>query len=1346
MKMNHRVGIIFNFILILALSSWLGWLTYTNNQNQLTSNRQVLHSGQVLLTSEKLFNALLNIETSQRGYDNTNKKEFLTPYYAYRDSIDYHFQILHKLIADSPRQEQSLTKLKPLIDEKTLLTDEAIKIDDAKLTVEEVLQQALNRKRVMDQIRVLVNEMQQYEQMLLKERQERNAMATITFNQTYFATAIFFTLLLMGLFIINYISLQAQKVSQARVKEEADVAHRTQILLQSSLESLKEVMIFSIDLDYRILNFNESFRAATFHAYGTRVEVGKSILDCITVEDDKIKAKINFDKAIAGQNHLTIEGYGLVERVCFETRYNPMRNDQQEIFGVTILTTDITSQKRNEAELVRLTTLARNAQLLLQSSIECLEGVNFFSVDSHFKYLNFNAIHKQSMSYLYNQGVEIGSSILDYMTNDADREKLKLNLDRSLAGESHISIEEYGDAERAFYETRFNPIFADDKAIIGISVISIDITKRLIDERKVNELAAVVASSDDAILTKSLDGKIITWNKGAEKIFGYTVEEVAGKHISMLIPKHNIHEETYIIDQVKSGRVIRNYETVRLRKDGSSIPISISVSPIKDKNGNITGVAKIARNITEQKEAEARIIAANKNLEEAKLAAELANRTKSQFLANMSHEIRTPLNAVIGLSHLALKTDLTPKQTDYLSKIQSSSESLLGIINDILDFSKVEAGKLILEEVSFDLEEIFQRLGNVITYKANAKGLEIAFGIDSKVPTYLIGDPVRLEQILVNLCSNAVKFTHEGDVVVTVTVKEETNDKIHLVFEVADTGIGMDEVQISKLFVPFTQADDTISRKYGGTGLGLSIIKRLVELMEGTVWIESKPGKGSRFYFDLWLKKQKHQRKIPIPSIDLRKLNVLLVEDRLPALKIMKEALESLSFKVTAIGSGIQAIHYLKNNYHHNPIKLILLDWKMDEMDGIETAKIIRQDDQFADIKIIMMSTGYANEVLYEQAEELGISGILIKPIRYSRLYNLIIEALENDGKKIEAERIQVINHETEQKFRGHLLLVEDNEINQQVARELLEGFGFTVEIAGNGLVALECVRNSGTPSRYDLVLMDLQMPIMGGRMATVEIRKLEAYDKLPIIAMTADAFNKIEEECIEIGMNDFISKPINPNKMLETIVKWLGSDSNATTPLPEKELVEIPEIHGVNIPDGLSHLGGNSRLFYDMLLKFRVNNESFARDFLTVYSESDLITARRMIHTMKGISGSLGMLQLHTLCITLEQNILDTNYVLSHADALSNELNAITQSMGRHLSKAVTKASELNLDEIKLRLMDLEKSLRGQNPDALRQLEEIGMIAGLELEIEELKAVVGNYEFEAALTLLVKLKLKLEE
>lgn len=398
----------------------------------------------------------------------------------------------------------------------------------------------------------------------------------------------------------------------------------------------------------------------------------------------------------------------------------------------------------------------------------------------------------------------------------------------------------------------------------------------------------------------------------------------------------------------------------------------------------------------ENENLEERILVRTRELEEAKYHAESANRTKSQFLANMSHEIRTPLNAIIGLSHLITKTDLSVKQLDHIRKIQSSSESLLGIINDILDFSKIEAGKLSLEEVNFDLEEIFQRLSDVISYKAHAKGLEIAFGIDNQLSTNLIGDPIRLEQILTNLCSNAVKFTDLGEVVVKARQLEDSEEAVKLQFDVSDTGIGMSDKHLSRLFEPFTQADDSISRKYGGTGLGLSIIKRLIDLMGGTIWIDSEPRKGSHFHFTVCLKKQKFQRQMPLPSPDLRKLRVLLVDDNKSAQKILRDALESLSFEVIAVDSGFDAIHFLKNNSYHQSIELIIMDWKMPEMDGLTAASIIKLDPQLSHLRIVMMCTSYANKELYQKSEELGLSGILIKPLRYSTLYDTIIAAAEN--------------------------------------------------------------------------------------------------------------------------------------------------------------------------------------------------------------------------------------------------------------------------------------------------------------------------------------------------------------
>lgn len=560
----------------------------------------------------------------------------------------------------------------------------------------------------------------------------------------------------------------------------------------------------------------------------------------------------------------------------FEERFwapmnKPVVRENGDIVYIVHTVVDVTAQEleRKQGEATN-----RKTQLLLQTCIESLKEYLVFSVDRQYRILNFNTAFKEATALAYGASIEVEMNLLDCITGDVDKERARRNFDLALSGQKHVTIEEYGSEERNYFETSYNPMINDQGGIIGVSVLTI--------------------------------------------------------------------------------------------------------------------------NVTERKRAEVHIHTMNRQLEEARETAELANRTKSQFLANMSHEIRTPLNAVIGLSHLLLKTELTPKQVDYLKKIELSSDSLLRIINDILDFSKVESGILTLEETNFDLEEIFQKLGNVITYKANAKGLEVAFGIDSLVPTYLMGDPVRLEQILTILCSNAVKFTDHGEIIVSVRMAEDAGDNINLSFEVRDTGIGMDGAQIGKLFQPFIQADDTISRKYGGTGLGLSIIKRLAELMNGSVGVESEPGKGSCFHFNVWLRKQKHQRKMPVPSVDLREMGVLLVDDNPSAKEILKQALTSLSLNVTAVSSGIQAIHFLKNNFHHSPVKLILMDWKMPGMDGLEAARIIREDAQLRDVRIMMMCTSYANEELYQAIEPVELSGILIKPIRYSELYDSIIRALES--------------------------------------------------------------------------------------------------------------------------------------------------------------------------------------------------------------------------------------------------------------------------------------------------------------------------------------------------------------
>ncbi len=675
------------------------------------------------------------------------------------------------------------------------------------------------------------------------------------------------------------------------------------------------------------------------------------------------------------------------------------------------------------------------------------------------------------------------------------------------------------------------------------------------------------------------------------------------------------------------------------------------------------------------------------DLKKAKEIAEEATRLRSDFLANMSHEIRTPMNAIIGMSHLALQTSLTPKQANYLNKISGAAQSLLRIINDILDFSKIEAGKMTIEKTTFSFQEMLDTLTAMVGAKIEEKGLELAFRVDPAIPLLLVGDALRLGQVLLNLISNAVKFTSHGEVILSVRILEWQSPRIQLEFSVTDTGVGMTPEQRTRMFQPFSQADSSTTRKYGGTGLGLVICQQLVQMMEGNISLDSEFGVGSTFKFSAWLEESEtEQAAIRTPTLSLKNLKVLVVDDNTAAREIFHEMLDKFGCHVTLAASGEECLEELEQGYvTDSPFQLLLLDWKMKGMDGIEVSQKIRKDPRFDDLLNIVMATVYSRDELIRATTGLNINGILTKPVTPSTLLETLFNSLgrglvERQPKKMLADANIDIADYTGVK----LLLVEDNELNQEVALELLGNSGFELTLAVNGQDAL----NKLSDKKFDLVLMDIQMPVMDGYEATRALRKQEKFKDLIVIAMTANAMKGDLERCKEAGMNDHIAKPIDVREMYKTLEKWV-KPVGMKTMLYEEPTDWPPEMHGIDSKLAIRRIGSDVKLYQKLLNDFVIGEQEFVNQFNTAWSAANVELAIRLSHTLKGLAGTIGAFDLQTIASKLEDSCRHQPQEVTETLALvTTNLNAVigTVSGIPKLNSGIahTKHEQLDLETVK--------------------------------------------------------------
>lgn len=820
-------------------------------------------------------------------------------------------------------------------------------------------------------------------------------------------------------------------------------------------------------------------------------------------------------------------------------------------------------------------------------------------------------------------------------------------------------------------------------------------------------------------------------NQTCANMFGFSIESWL-KHNPEDSWLHDEDREFFAQEYRKHGRVSTT-EVELVRRDGSVFWALLTWERIffQDERQILFWVVDISG----QKKAQ-------QQLEQAKAEAEAATKSKSEFLANMSHEIRTPMNAVVGFSHLALQTELTNQQHDYLRKIQMAGHNLLRVINDILDLSKIEAGRMSVETIDFSLDDVLEHLCDLLRLKAEEKGLEILLFHPWELPRQLRGDPLRLGQVLTNLVGNAIKFTEQGEISITVEEVSRESGKVWLQFSVTDSGIGLSVEEQARLFKSFGQADASTTRRYGGSGLGLVISKQLVELMGGEITVSSETGQGSCFAFTSEFELAESDIATENPANRLQGTRVLIVDDSSASRDVLSSLVCNFGMYGYALSSGEEAIAELQrvSESDEPPYDLLLIDWHMPGLDGFECAKQIKELNPSQPVPAVVMVTAHHREGILHQACAEDLDGFLLKPVSPSLLLSAIMKAL-NIKAELGGRQPKVIPTQAEaaKEFKHtHVLLVEDNLINQQIATEMLTGLGLEISLAGNGLEAIEQAQE--TP--FDLVLMDIQMPVMDGLEATQRLREFAGYQSIPIIAMTANAMQEDIERTKAVGMNAHITKPIQPQVLLETLAQWITPKieyHSSTSP--------IPTIEGLNCEEAVARVNGNLGLYQKLLKQFVEEQGETFTEVESLWQQQKYGEAADRVHTFAGLVGNLGGTELFSLAQQLEVGLRGENpegeadrigECLIQAQQLSSAISAFVTSdvasgpkEATSLQPSITNKGDssfvASLDEIaellkegNSRATQTASELLANSPDEYKAQLQALLIAAEEFEFEQ--------------------------